>query len=519
MHREAWQETPATAQRQVWPAAAARPGRRKLLIVLLGLALLLAVAAGWIQLRVATDSRLRIPPIDTAGLLPAVSDEIREKQARVVENPLSADAWGEYGLVLLAHGFRKEAGDCFGEAETLDPANYRWPYYLGMTMGVWDADQSRRAFERAVEKSPLRLALRLRLAEWLFDLRQLDACQRHVAIALQQDAGSVRGQLLQARLLFQRGAAEESLAWAQQAARSPQGNRRDVHELLARIYQRLGNTEAAAVAIEQSELLPSDVAMWDDPEMGFGAMYLQDASMLNTLAEISRARGDVDGCLQRLRQIVTREPDNFIGKEKLAATLVEFQRFDEAATFLETVLAQHPRTPDLLYLRGRVHIAQGEPERARERFEHAVQLKPDYDEAYAYLGRVCLDLGAQAVAVVALREAIRLSPSRVDYYRVYAQALVTGGESDAAIEALRQAVRLAPANEGLHRQLIETLLEARRTAEAIEQLKKAAQQVKDPQPFEKLLHTLQVRPDEPVKARTPGKDTRSTSDEPRRLLR
>ena len=78
---------------------------------------------------------------------------------------------------------------------------------------------------------------------------------------------------------------QESLTWAQRAASSPQGNRRDVHELLARIYQRLGDPDAAAVEIEQTEMLPPGVAVWDDPEMGFGAMYLRDASMLNTLAE------------------------------------------------------------------------------------------------------------------------------------------------------------------------------------------------------------------------------------------
>ena len=35
-------------------------------------------------------------------------------------------------------------------------------------------------FERAVEKAPTRLSVRLRLAEWLFDLRQLEECERHV---------------------------------------------------------------------------------------------------------------------------------------------------------------------------------------------------------------------------------------------------------------------------------------------------------------------------------------------------
>jgi tetratricopeptide (TPR) repeat protein len=272
--------------------------------------------------------------------------------------------------------------------------------------------------------------------------------------------------------------------------------------LLARIYQRLGDPDAADAEIERTELLPAGDAVWDDPEMGFGAMYLRDGSMLNTLAELLRARGDMDGCLQRLRQIVESEPENLIAKEKLAATLVEVQRYDAAQDYLDETLAQHPDSPDLVYLRGRVHMAKGEKERACQQFERTVELKPDYDEAYAYLGRVCLELGEQAAAVAALREAIRLSPAQVDSYRVFGRALVAIGNYDEAIDALRQARRLAPNDDDLRRQLIETLLAARRNAEAIEQLQEAAHKAQEPKPFQELLNSLQVRPDEPAPAGT-----------------
>ncbi len=195
MDRGSRQHVSAKGQRPEQPARAPTPrpqpgSRGRLIVLLLSLAVVLAAVAGWARLRVGANTPVRIPPVETAELLPAVAQEIREKQARIVENPTQAEAWGEYGLVLLAHGFRKEAGDCFEAAEGREPADYRWPYYLGMTMGVWDADKSRRAFQRAVEKAPTRLSLRLRLAEWLFDLRQLEECEQHLDIALEQDPGS-----------------------------------------------------------------------------------------------------------------------------------------------------------------------------------------------------------------------------------------------------------------------------------------------------------------------------------------
>lgn len=484
-------------------ATARRPANWRRLLVLLLLGAALVGVAAWIRHRADSNPILRIPPVEITQLLPAVAKEIEFHQAQIVADPNNADAWGHYGLVLLAHGFRKEAGSCFVEAEALAPSDYKWSYYLGMTMGVWDAETSLHAFERAVEKAPERVSVRLRLAEWLFDLRQLAECERHVELALQKDPASVRAAVLKARLLMERGDAQASLEWATKAASSRQGNRRDVHELLARIHQRLGNTEAAAAEIEKTEQLPIGVAVWDDPEMSFGAEYLRDASMLNTLADIARASGDIPRCLTHLRRIVEAEPDNFIAREKLAATLVDVEQYDEAARFLDSSLQLKPDSPDLLFLRGRVHLARNENDTARKVFDRALKLKPDYDEAWAYLGRACLAAGDQPSAIAALQEAKRLSPTKADTYRRLAQALLATGQRSLAIDNLRQALALAPDNDALRQELIEALVADKQTAAAVAELEEAVKKAKNPRPFEELLRTLQGRTDSP----TPGTTT------------
>lgn len=512
MARESRRLTHAHAQRpQTLPSAERPPGgsasarRWRLASLTLCGAILIGVAT-WIRLHVTSNPMLSIPPVETAGLLPAVAQEIDEKQMAIVARPNHATAWGEYGLVLLAHGFRKEAGDCFARAEALEPENYQWSYYLGMTMGVWDAEVSRSAFARAVEKAPTRLSVRLRLAEWLFDLRQLEECERHVQQALQQDPDSARAQLLQARLLFQRGAEKESLEWAQRAASSPQGNRRDVHELLARIYQRLGDADAAAVEIERTEQLPPGVPVWDDPEMGFGAAYLRDASVLHTLAELSRARGDMEGCLQRLRQIVTSEPNNVIAKEKLAATLVELQQYDEAQQFLDEALAAQPHSADLLYLRGKVHLARGEHEAACARLQRAIEVKPDYEQAYTALGYIHIARQDPTAALAALREAIRLGPHGMDAYRLLGQALTMTGQYDEAIAQLQEALQLDPTDDAVRHQLIDTLCAADRQADALLQAREAVQQAQDPRPFREMLRQFKATSSPPASTIDSGKD-------------
>lgn len=482
-----------------------RGGIQARLVLAAALAAVLVATAAWMQLQRNDHRTHAIPQVATDGLLQPVAQELDEMHAAVLDEPDSAAAWGQYGLVLLAHGFRREAGDCFAAAEELEPQNYHWPYYLGVAMDIWDAQLALEAYRRAVQNAPTRIAVRLRLAEWLFDLRQLDECQRHVQRALQQDPDSERAQLLEARLSFQRGALEESLRWARQAASSPQGNRRVVHELLARIYQRLGDTEAAAAEIERTEALPPDLAMWDDPEMGFGAQYLRDASVLNTIAELCRARGDMEGCLQRLRQIVASEPENLIAKQKLAAVLLADQRYDEAQTFLERSLAAHPDSADLQYLQGLAHLARGAYERAERCFMKAIELKPDYEKAYSSLGQAHLAAGDPAAAVAALRQAIQLSPDSVDAHRSLARALVLTQQPDEAIAILQRATTLDTADDALRRQLIDTLLDAGRRTDAIRQLHAMEQRARDPRPFRELLEELEES--QPKRDSTsPGKD-------------
>ena len=67
-------------------AASSRPtsGRWRRLVVLLALGAILVGVAGWIRLRVGSHPVLRIPPVETADLLPAVAKEIHEKQEAIV---------------------------------------------------------------------------------------------------------------------------------------------------------------------------------------------------------------------------------------------------------------------------------------------------------------------------------------------------------------------------------------------------------------------------------------------------
>ncbi len=493
------QPDPATKPSPSTPAA---PSGRNRLTLLLSLGFVLVCVAAFIRYRAESNPLLRIPPVETKDVLPTVAKEIRHRQEEIMANPASSEAWGTYGLVLLAHDFRDQAAACFAEAETLDDGDYRWPYYYGMTMGTKDTEKSLQAFRRAVAKNPDRVTLRLRLAEWLFDLRHLDQCEQQTRKALENEPDNPRAQLLIARLRLQEGKTEESLVWAERAAKSPQGDRRDVHELLARLHMRLGDMTAADREVERAEMLPRGVAVWDDPEMGVGGTMMRDASMLNTLATIHLARGNRQQWLSLLWQVVEREPDSIRAKENLAKGLVESKQFDSAAKFIDKTLAEYPDFSEFQCLRGRVDMFRGKVDAARQRFERAVQLKPDYAEAYMWLGRSLAALDRNEDAIAALREAVRLSPSLANAYDDLGKTLLASGKMQEAADAAQHAADLKPGDRAIAVQLAKTLVAVGRSDAAGQILKSLAQSAEDPADAQELLEQLA---DPPASGATPNK--------------
>lgn len=479
--------TKQVASQQV-PASGKGGSRR--LIPLLGLGIVLVAIALYIRHRAESDPALRIPPVETRDVLPTVAKEIRQRQEAIMADPDSAEAWGMYGLVLLAHDFRDQAATCFTEAEKLDGRDYRWPYYYGMTLGTIDAERSLHAFERAVEVEPNRITLRLRLAEWQFDMRRLEECEREVTIALEQEPGNARAQLLMARLRLQQGRVEESLQYAEQAAASRYRNRRDVHELLARLYTRLGRPNDAQREVELAEKLPRGVAVWNDPEMGFGGTLMRDASILNTQATLHRWRGDVDMWLQTLQQVVQAEPDNIRAKERLAQALLDAKKYTEANQFIETVLRDYPNFSEFECLRGQIDMAQGHATDAQRHFERAIELKHDFGQAFMWLGRALLDQGKYKQAIDALSESVRLSPSLAEAHHALGLAYQHEGQLDEAIHALKDATNLKPGDLDIALHLAAALSQADQRGAAIQILQTVIRTAEDPSEAEELLKKL-----------------------------
>src|SRR5262245_28190903 len=88
----------------------------------------------------------------------------------VEQEPRSATAWGEYGIVLRAYRQHPEADRCFQVAADLDPAEGRWPYLMGAHLADTDPGAAVEWLQRAARATvpdAARETVRARLAETL----------------------------------------------------------------------------------------------------------------------------------------------------------------------------------------------------------------------------------------------------------------------------------------------------------------------------------------------------------------
>jgi tetratricopeptide (TPR) repeat protein len=125
----------------------------------------------------------------------------------------------------------------------------------------------------------------------------------------------------------------------------------------------------------------------------------------------------------------------------------------EAREAIDRVVARHRRSYGAYRLRGSLHRALGEWEKAAKAFERAIEINGDFAEAHAELGRVAIELGQYDQAVARIDQAIRLSPTDsagLSWWHMWAGlALLHAGNAEAALERMLRAEQANPANEDL----------------------------------------------------------------------
>lgn len=470
-----------------------------------GVVALLVVGAisGWVVL-----GRLGLQPAQRAAIaalqpisLPDLSplDALARKQieavhARATELRAAADldrgalggAYGDFGALLLAYD-QPGAPAPLANAETLQPDDARWPYYLGRAYRLaGEFGRAAEAYERALAHNPDDVPAQVRVAQMYRELGRDDEATALLEAAL---AAAPRTALAH-EVLGQIALARDDAAGAIEhfeAVLALQPEASAVHAPLAEAYRQAGRADKQAehlallgevrptiddpleTALERSKVGPrawmaqADVALRNANPAGAVTLYEKvvrdDPGNARAYRNLGVARGqlgDVDGAVRDLETAARIDPADGDIHQLLAEHLARAGRGAESESALERAVASEPQS-------GAAQIALAESLRAAGRCEEAL---PHYASGLERLpsevvGRIqyvfCLvTLGRFQAARDVLEPAIASPP--VDPEIVDAMARLLAAAPDDAVRDGLRAVQLA---ESLQRQ--RTSIDARET--------------------------------------------------------
>lgn len=402
-----------------------------------------------------------IPDFRVDGLEAAVQEQlgaIRSELDRVQNDPgatprQQAEAYGALGQILHSYELFEGAEDCYHNARTLAPDEFRWSYYLGVVLrrqGRWD--DSMEAFRAALFIRPESIPALVHLGEICLQISDSDRAEGYFsnALALDESLAAAHLGLGQARLSRREyGAAIAHLEAA--LAHAPQADL--IHYSLGMAYRGAGDLQLAQHHLNRSGTVgirPEDPLMDELHSLGTGEVF----AMLR--GRRAYHAGRYDDAVVEFRRAVAAAPNSSRSRTNLASALAKIGRVEEAMN----------------------------------EFQKALELNPaGADSARYNLAALMLHAGRPAEAIPLLRTVVSRHPSdrlaRVDL----ARALGLAGETGKALEILRPAVAAQPPDVDASLLEVDLLLKLDQQASARERLESLRQN--HPQDL-RALHRLAV---------------------------
>jgi tetratricopeptide (TPR) repeat protein len=349
-------------------------------------------------------------------------------------------------MVLYAHHFHDDASTCFAQAEKLDRAEPRWPYFQGDILRPRDLAASIAKLSRAAElcagepDTP-----GLALGNALLELRRFDEAEDQFNRLLLKNPANVRALLQLGRLNYLRGNTQKGLEDLRQAALD-EHTRKTAHLLMAEIYHHEGDPKAAEDQRLQAAVLPSDVP-WP-------ATFDEEITSLKTGEQARLARTNELMAQKRhqeaiaiLEQTVRDYPNSAWSWGMLGDALAmagDLPRAEQALQWATQIGADSSDVPLNL---GLVSLARGNRLAALGHFRQAIKRKPDLTQGHFFIGYCLLQEGNRVGASEAFQAALRCKPDFVPAHRSQAELLITDGKIAQALQHLGYALAFAPGDE------------------------------------------------------------------------
>lgn len=230
---------------------------------------------------------------------------------------------------------------------------------------------------------------------------------------------------------------------------------------LTQVYIQTGELEEARKLLERMTQLESGHAntfltlsnvcymLEDYPAMAEAAQKAIAIEEGNAMAHYLLGKavdGQGDGimCIAHLTKAIVLKDDFTEARLLRAEALYKMQQYKEAMEDINAILAQNPDEETTLLLRGKIKEATGETEAAEADYGHVTDLNPFNEQAFLYLGQLYIEQKKLTEAITLFDEAIELNPNFAQAYHERGRAKLLNGDKDGSMEDMKKGLELDP---------------------------------------------------------------------------
>ena len=208
-----------------------------------------------------------------------------------------------------------------------------------------------------------------------------------------------------------------------------------------------------------------------------------DATMIDArrlLADVHAALGEHEYAVEEGRRFLKERPDAIAVRLRVAQSLVNLDRVDEALAEIEAV-DESKRNAEVNYAIARIYLRKGRLDMARKFFEKALVQEPRHPEILGSLLTIDSSEGRTGESSARIKAALAEEPNSANLQQLAGRLAVIENQNDAAEAAFKKAIELDPNLMSSYRLLAQFYARTGRTGETIGTYEKALE-VKADQP-------------------------------------
>ena len=404
---------------------------------------------------------------------------VKTAQQALMKAPKDATAWGALGNVYFVHGWEVEAAACYRSAVEIAPNAFHWLYYLGLTTYKVNPQVAAQTLAEAIKLDPRYAPAYIYRAATLRSLGHIEPAKVHLETANALDPQNPFGSLWLGELALATQQFEVAQNHLRHALKlNPEQS--EAHAAMAQVARILGETDAATEHAKASRKRTKytqmhDPLWWDVLKLGVtaqryaerGNRYLQQGDFKRAVSELETAVSGLD-----------KDPHLWLN---YGIALLLNKQSSKATTVLENTLTvirdteNTPRNPTEIadlkvhchYNLGLAYYQGGKIEKAIAAYQTAIQLEPNFADAYGGLGVIYWRNGDLDAAIRHCQKAIKIAPENIEFHQNLTQIYWEKGMFDRAAIGYRIILELNPSDENALHHLGIILLSKQEYDEAV----------------------------------------------------